>query len=183
MILSTLQQPSPDHRCLLGLFPSSKVPPLSLKLLISAFKPILTVTVPYISQTWKKYCDLTHQPLPTSTPTLTQSTHSYTPRLTIISGNNGAISTTTVCDHPPSAYTRKRRKHTNTYPHHYTQQLILQNSPLPQSTISLHTSTHPTPSSHTPPSHTQTNDQSAPSTEWSLRPYTQSNTTKHPLHT
>ena len=143
------------------------------------------MTVPYISQIWKKYCDLTHQPFPTHTPTPTQSTHSYTPQLTIISGNNGSISTTTVYDHPPSAYTRKRRKHTNTYPHHYTQQLILQNSPLPQSTISLNTSIHPNTSSNTPPSHTQTNNKSAPSPEWSLpshpiRSLTQPNTPSIP---
>ena len=168
IILDTIQQQSPDHRCLLGLFPSSKLPQMSLKSLTNAFKPIVQVTVPYISQIWKTYCNLTHQ---STTPQFTPHTHptlSHTPRLTIISGNNGSISTTTVTDHPPPAYSRKRRERTNHYPQHYTQQSIPHNPPATQPSAPPTSSITPTHSSFTLRSQSPATPTSAPSNDWCL---------------
>ena len=59
---------------------------------------------PYISEIWKVYCTISHN-------TITPTTQPYTPsntltqsRLTIITGNNGTISTQTIIEHQPTSF-------------------------------------------------------------------------------
>ena len=112
IITKSTTNTEPDHRCLLGLLIHDTLsPPQSVSThLKQAFLPILNLTIPYISDAWKIYCNETHPNL-TSTPLLTPHLPpaSRIPRLIIISGNNATLSTTTINDHQPRAYFRKNR--------------------------------------------------------------------------
>ena len=102
---------SPDYRCLFGLVHTQQLPPhKTLKQITNAYQPIIQQTIPYISEIWKVYCTISHNTI-TPTPQLTTPSNTLTQsRLTIITGNNGTISTQTIIEHQPPTYFRKRRR-------------------------------------------------------------------------
>ena len=112
IITQSITNPEPDHRCLLGLLTQdtlsthqSVTHPLK-----QAYLPILNITIPYISDAWKIYCNETHPNLP-SNPIRQPHLQSapQLPRLLIISGNNATLTTTIINDHQPRAYFRTNR--------------------------------------------------------------------------
>ena len=119
LITERMNNTSPDHRCLLGLVPAQQLPlQKTFKQITKNYQLIVQQTVPFISTIWKAYCTISHtNTIPTNTRNTTSNTIPL-PRLTIITGNNGTISTQTITDHQPPAYFRKKRKSKRYQPLH-----------------------------------------------------------------
>ena len=120
LISETMTNTVPDHRCLLGLVQTHHLPPHKpFQEIVKAYQSIAQHTIPYISTIWKTYCTISHNSDNAPTPSTSSRNSIRIPRLTIISGNNGTISTTqTINDHQPTAYFRKKRQHKRPQPIH-----------------------------------------------------------------
>ena len=133
-ITTCITNTEPDHRCLLGLLSQEALTnhQTVTETLKKAYLSILNITVPYISEVWKIYCNETHS-VNTSNPLRPSPSHltQHLPKLIVISGNNATLSTTTINDHQPPAYFRKTKKNT-------TLQAILLRHPKPRSTTTSH---------------------------------------------
>ena len=144
---------SPDYRCLFGLVHTQQLPPhKTLKQITNAYQPIIQQTIPYISEIWKVYCTISHNTI-TPTPQLTTPSSTLTQsRLTIITGNNGTISTQTIIEHQPPTYFRKRRRNNRHNPlPDPTQRTLPMHYLLTQTTTSSQPKPTPEPTrNHTP---------------------------------
>ena len=106
-----------DHRCLLGLVPISILPSSAqFTTLQRVYQLITKLTVPYISVIWKTYCSLTHNSDSLSESHQTRSNLYSSPRPTVISGNNGTLTTETITAHYHSTFVSSANKAVKTIP-------------------------------------------------------------------
>ena len=149
---------SPDHRCLLGLVQTQQLPPnTTLKQITNAYQPIIQQTIPYISEIWKIYCTISHNTITPTTQHITPNNTQTQSRLTIITGNNGTMSTQTIIEHQPTTYFRKGRRNNRqqplpdptqrTLPTHYL--LTQTTTPSPRTTPEPTRNNTPYPNPHT----------------------------------
>ena len=156
LISETITNTVPDHRCLLGLVHTHHLPPHKpFHEIVKAYQSIAQHTIPYISTIWKTYCTISHNSDNTPTPNTSSRNSTCLPRLTIISGNNGTLSTQTINDHQPTAYSRKKRQHKRPQPtHDPSQRQLPLHFLLTRPTPSSATRITPTPTPALPPSPT-----------------------------
>ena len=138
LIMHNFDNPSADHRNLLGLFQLSTISSLQqpFNTIRAALKQVSFYSIPYIQTVWKVYCTQLHNPSTPSqhsTPThqRSQRVTSHAPRVIVLSGNNATMSLQTVNDHIPNLYSRKTRRKQNPQPSNSTSTP----SPSPHSSI------------------------------------------------
>ena len=156
LITEIMSNPVPDHRCLLGLVPTQHLlPHKPFKEIIKAYQSIVYHTIPYISAIWKIYCTISHNNNIPTTLRTSSGNSIRIPRLTIISGNNGTLSTHTINDHQPSAYFRKKRQYKRPQTiHDSSQRQLPMHFLLTQTTTSSATRISPEPTPTLTPSPT-----------------------------